>query len=59
VFAAAAAEILPQVKHELSPGATLIGGAAVVATMLGLKAFEARFKGTDGVAGGDRHRHSG
>ncbi|MBY0394495.1 MAG: transporter, partial [Novosphingobium sp.] len=45
VFAAAATEILPQVKHEASPSATLIGGAAGVATMLGLKAFEARFKG--------------
>lgn len=45
VFAAAATEILPQVKHEASPSATLIGGAAGVATMLGLTAFEARFKG--------------
>ena len=45
VFAAAATEILPQVKHEASPSATLIGGAAGVATMLGLKALEARFKG--------------
>lgn len=45
VFAAAATEILPQGKHEASPSATLIGGAAGVATMLGLKALEARFKG--------------
>ena len=45
VFAAAATESLPQVKHEASPSATLIGGAAGVATMLGLKALEARFKG--------------
>lgn len=45
VFAAAATEILPQVKHEASPSATLIGGAAGVATMLGLKALEARFEG--------------
>ncbi|WP_370170444.1 ZIP family metal transporter [Sphingobium abikonense] len=45
VFAAAATEILSQVKHEASPSATLIGGAAGVATMLGLKALEARFKG--------------
>ena len=45
VFAAAATEILPQVKNEASPSATLIGGAAGVVTMLGLKAFEARFKG--------------
>tara|TARA_R110000868_G_scaffold205979_3_gene454708 strand:+ start:389 stop:1075 length:687 start_codon:yes stop_codon:yes gene_type:complete len=46
VFAAAATEILPLVKHEASPSATLIGGAAGVATMLGLKTFEARFKGS-------------
>ena len=45
VFAAAATEILPQVKLEASPCAPLIGGAAGVATMLGLKALEARFKG--------------
>src|SRR3546814_10565172 len=45
VFAAAATEILPTVKHEASPSATLIGGAAGVVTMLGLKAFEARFQG--------------
>lgn len=45
VFAAAATEILPQVKHEAPPAATLIGGAAGVATMLALKGFETRFKG--------------
>src|SRR3546814_13848552 len=45
VFAAAATEILPQVKHEASPRATLIGGAAGVARMLGLKSCEARFNG--------------
>src|SRR3546814_2501575 len=45
VFAAAATEIRPQVKHEASPSAALVGGAAGVVTMLGLKAFGARFKG--------------
>lgn len=45
VFAAAATEILPQVKHQGSPTATLVGGAAGVATMLALKGLEARFRG--------------
>jgi ZIP family zinc transporter len=45
VFAAAAAEILPQVMHQNSPTATLIGGAAGVALMLMLKAMEGRAKG--------------
>lgn len=45
VFAAAATEILPLVKHGGSPTATLIGGALGVAVMLGLKAAESRFKG--------------
>lgn len=45
VFAAAATEILPQVMHQASPAATLIGGSLGVGTMLGLKAIEARFKG--------------
>lgn len=45
VFAAAATEILPQVMHEASPAATLIGGSIGVGVMLGLKQFEARFKG--------------
>jgi ZIP family zinc transporter len=51
VFAAAATEILPQVKHEASPAATLIGGAAGVAVMLALKSFEARFKGPTALLG--------
>src|SRR3546814_9895530 len=45
VFAAADTAILPPVKYEASPSATLIGGAAGGVTMLGLKAFEASVKG--------------
>lgn len=45
VFAAAASEILPQVKHGSDPLPTLIGGALGVVVMLGLKSFEAKFKG--------------
>lgn len=45
VFAAAATEILPQVMHQASPPATLIGGALGVGIMLALKAFESRFRG--------------
>lgn len=45
VFAAAATEILPQIKHEASPVATLVGGAAGVALMLLLKELEARVRG--------------
>jgi ZIP family zinc transporter len=51
VFAAAATEILPQVMHEGSPTATLIGGAAGVVTMLSLKSLEGRFKGPLGMLG--------
>lgn len=51
VFAAAATEILPQVKHEASPAATLIGGAAGVVVMLALKSFEGRFKGPAALLG--------
>ena len=50
VFAAAASEILPQIKHEGSPFATLIGGAVGVATMLTLKGLEARFRGPVSLA---------
>lgn len=42
VFAAAAAEILPEVMHEASPIATLIGGATGIAIMLALKSTEQR-----------------
>ncbi|MBW6528488.1 transporter [Sphingomonas sp. RHCKR7] len=51
VFAAAATEILPQVKHEASPAATLIGGSLGVIVMLGLKSFEDRFKGPAALLG--------
>lgn len=49
VFGAAAAEILPQVKHEASIWTTLIGGVLGVATMLGIKALEGRWKGPVGM----------
>lgn len=45
VFAAAATEILPQVLHQASPAATLLGGGLGVAVMLGLKQIEERFAG--------------
>ncbi|WP_371423159.1 ZIP family metal transporter [Tardiphaga sp.] len=51
VFAAAAAEILPQVLHQASPMATLIGGSLGVAAMLALKAFEGRTKGPVALLG--------
>src|SRR3546814_17074894 len=46
VFAAAAADILPQVKDGASPSATLIGGAAGVVTLRGLQALYDRFVGS-------------
>ncbi len=49
VFGAAAAEILPQVKHEASIWTTLIGGTLGVATMLGIKSLEGRWKGPVGM----------
>jgi ZIP family zinc transporter len=45
VFAAAAVEILPQIKHDASPVATLIGGALGVGVMLAIKALEERASG--------------
>lgn len=51
VFAAAAAEILPQVMHEGSPIATFVGGALGVAVMLSLKALEGRTKGPVAMLG--------
>lgn len=45
VFAAAAVEILPQIKHEASPVATLIGGVLGVGVMLAIKALEDRASG--------------
>ena len=51
VFGAAAVEILPQVMHEASPAATLIGGAIGIAVMLGLKKLEQRSKGPVAMLG--------
>jgi len=45
VFAAAAVEILPQIKHDASPAAALIGGAIGVGVMLAIKALEERSSG--------------
>jgi ZIP family zinc transporter len=45
VFAAAATEILPDVKHQGSALATLAGGAAGMVAMLSLKALEERIRG--------------
>lgn len=49
VFAAAAAEILPQVKHGESVWATLIGGTLGVVVMLSIKSLESRWKGPVGM----------
>jgi ZIP family zinc transporter len=51
VFAAAATEILPQIKHDASPVATLIGGIAGVAAMLLLKEIEGRARGPVAMLG--------
>lgn len=45
VFAAAATEILPEIKHDAAPFATAIGGTLGVVAMLGLKSLEARVRG--------------
>ena len=49
VFAAAAAEILPQVKHEGAIVPTAIGGILGVTTMLAIKKLEQRWKGPAGM----------
>ncbi len=49
VFAAAASEILPQVKHEGSLWATGIGGTLGVVVMLTVKSLEGRWKGPIGM----------
>lgn len=49
VFAAAAAEILPQVKHGGSVWATLIGGVLGVVVMLSIKSLESRWQGPVGM----------
>jgi ZIP family zinc transporter len=51
VFAAAATEILPQIKHDASPAATLLGGIVGVAVMLLLKQLEGRAKGPVAMLG--------
>ena len=45
VFAATSVEILPQVMHEKSPSATILGGALGILVMVSLKAMEERVKG--------------
>lgn len=49
VFAAAAAEILPQVKHDGAVIPTAIGGVLGVAVMLGIKTLEEHWKGPVGM----------
>ncbi len=51
VFAAAAAEILPQVMHEGSPIATFTGGALGILVMLSLKALEGHASGPIAMLG--------
>lgn len=51
VFAAAAAEILPQVMHEGSPVATFTGGALGIIVMLSLKSLEGRASGPVAMLG--------
>lgn len=45
VFGAAAAEILPQVKHDASILTTFVGGTLGVIAMLGIKSIEGRWHG--------------
>lgn len=49
LFAAAAAKILPQVKHEGAIVPTAIGGILGVAIMLAIKKLEERWKGPAGT----------
>ena len=51
VFAAAAAEVLPQGMHEGSPIATFTGGALGILVMLSLKALEGRASGPIAMLG--------
>ncbi|HEX7819892.1 MULTISPECIES: ZIP family metal transporter [Sphingomonadaceae] len=51
VFAAAASEVLPQIKHGASPVATLIGGLVGLGVMLLLKVVEGRAKGPVAMLG--------
>jgi ZIP family zinc transporter len=49
VFAAAAGEILPDLKHAGSPWPVLIGGTVGILVMLGVKNIERRVKGPVGL----------
>ncbi|MGU3541392.1 transporter [Methylobacterium sp. A52T] len=49
VFAAAAGEILPDLKHAGSAGATLVGGGLGVAAMLAVRNLEKRVNGPVGL----------
>ena len=49
VFAAAAGELLPDLMHRQAPLATVIGGAAGVVVMVGLRALGERFTGRFGL----------
>lgn len=49
VFAAATAEILPDLMHYGSPWATAIGGSVGVALMLAIMQLETRFEGPIGI----------
>lgn len=49
VFAAAAGELLPDLKDAHSPGVVLIGGLAGVAVMLIVKRLGSRAKGAGGL----------
>ena len=51
VFAAAASEVLPQIKHAASPVSTLIGGLVGLGVMLLLKVLEGRAKGSVAMLG--------
>ena len=51
VFAAAASEVLPQIKHGASPVSTLIGGLVGLGVMLLLKVLEGRAKGSVAMLG--------
>lgn len=51
VFAAAASEVLPQIKHGASPVATLISGLVGLGVMLLLKVVEGRAKGPVAMLG--------
>ncbi|WP_438501893.1 hypothetical protein, partial [Acinetobacter baumannii] len=49
VFAAAAGELLPDIKHRQSAWAVILGGAAGIVLMLLIKRLGERTKGTSGL----------